>query len=302
MNVFNLPLTAPRGPRFLGAPTWQPGESADVVVVGCPVDAGKIPGGRSSAPGPRSLRHASQILTDTAVAEKRGWYDYVSDSVLLEGTSIADAGDLVINAFEPLKSLNSLPGLLQELSRHARLILLLGGDHSITHWSVQGFAAQRPGLLIFDAHEDATGVSEASPHAGNVVSYLERSGNLSRIFQYGLRGLVPARRVQPLPCRTILRTFGEAKEKIRSAALEELLVSLDLDVIDPQLIRAVAAPSPGGLHPSELLDVLRTARDASAIRMLEVLEFAPTQNEDPLQAFLVVQLIIRALHVLLGKT
>jgi arginase family enzyme len=128
---------------------------------------------------------------------------------------------------------------------------------------------------------------------------LDTSKNIACITQYGLRGMVPADAVSPPPSRTFARSADDLIAHLTSRKASALLMSIDVDVLDPAYMRAVASPSPAGLSPESVLAGIAAAAEAGLeTRLLEIMEFAPETREDPLQAFLLVQLILGALHLL----
>lgn len=269
--------------------------------MGCPTDLGMYAGGRSAAGGPRALRQASQIYPVSASGPWPGWHEYATGKTLMAGMTVQDAGDLSVDSLDPQKALDLLPDVIRTLKTHCRLVVLLGGDHSLTYWTAQAFEEGGHSMLMLDAHEDATALGGAMPHAGNFIRYLDQTRRQAVIVQHGLRGLVPADQVAPPPNRVFARQAEEIEVHLARGNARELIVSMDVDVLDPMLLRAVASPSPGGLSPSDVvLAMAAAAASGLSTRLLEIMEFAPETREDPLQAFLLVQLIIRAMHELLA--
>ncbi|MEX2628478.1 MAG: arginase family protein [Tistlia sp.] len=294
-------LLRPSQARLFGAPAWMPEGTFDVVALGVPSDTGNLGSPRSAAAGVPVLRGASRMFPYRLDEHKRpvGWYDYERARPLLSGVRLADAGDLMIDRYDPTAALDRLPEVLRALKRTARLVLILGGDHAITHWTA-GALPDDSRVVLFDAHEDATAITGPLPHAGNVARFLERRANVASILQYGLRGLVPGDRAPPAPHRVLCADADAlAAACVRTAGAATLL-SIDVDVISPEILRAVAAPSPGGLHPRELAAAAAAiGRSGGRVQYLEIAEFAPGPSEDPLAAMTLMQLVVRLLDACL---
>ncbi|HSW49885.1 MAG TPA: arginase family protein [Bryobacteraceae bacterium] len=291
-------MLRPASPTFCNAPAWHEGGQWDVVVLGIPSACGAVGSARSAATGPSAIRSASRIypIVPRADGNPAGWFDYSLGEALLEGSSIADAGDLVVERYDPLAGLSKIPFIVRELKKTARTLLILGGDHSITYWTAQAMP-DTSALFFFDAHEDATAAIGTNPHCGNVVSFLEQLPNLSTIAQYGLRGLVPALRREPADHRRLCATLADLERTARACVHRPAQLSIDVDVLDPSIMRSVASPSPGGLRQTDLLaGVSAITENGPQIDIVEIVEFAPLQGEDPLTAMLVAELALRVLH------
>jgi len=292
-----LNIRPARAVRFLNSPQWSIGLETDIIVLDCGYDGGMVPGGRSAAGAPLAIRRASQIFAGNSLAEgKIGWYDYAQTKMLLQNVSIHDAGSFMIDPVNPEFSLNKLPETLETMFAHCSLVLLIGGDHSISYWTAQAFKSENSTLIFFDAHEDATDIVSTYPHSGNVVSHLDQKMWHDNIIQIGLRGIVPNKRREPPDSRKVYSNVNKIENSVRTNA-ESYHVSIDVDVLDPSYVRAVAAPSPNGMSPDQLTQSVRNfTHSHGKTKLLEIVEFAPQTQEDPTQAFLISQIIVRMLN------
>lgn len=276
-----------RSPIF-GVETWRPGERYDVVVVGVPCDLGEL-GLRSAAAGPSAIRAASQIFPAVGDA---GWYDYERGAPILRGARIADAGDFRCDRLRGAAGLAELPGVYAALADTAELLVILGGDHSISYFMAQALSGE--GVVWLDAHEDARPVAGPYPDHANVVSYLDAMDHIPAIIQYGLRGLVShVPRARP-DKRAIARTPAELDLALAAAACPALAVSIDIDVVDPTDCPAVGSPMPGGLRFADVLDAVRASRAAAPVRVLELAELAPVGDADRTAVLAATHFLLRA--------
>jgi agmatinase len=289
---------------FCNADRWDPLCSYDMTLLGIPSDCGMVGSSRSTAVGPSALRSASRIFPSVTDEDGSGigWYDYSLGRAILPSRRIADAGDVQMRRYRPLDSLEEIPLHVRRLRENTKLLVLVGGDHAITYFTAQGLDEGLV-LLFVDAHEDATAMAGDLPHNGNVVSFLEQRSEISAILQFGLRGLVPHQRRQPAPHRKILRTREQWCEAVRENRDRPMMLSIDIDVLDPVLFGSVASPSPGGMTPAELVNLVVDAREAGArIQALEIVEFAPVAEDGPLPAVTLAQLVLRLADACLGAT
>ena len=285
--------------RAFNCEKWDEGESYDVVIVGIPSDVGALSRHRSAASGIKLIRQASQIYKYSLTEEGHpvGWYDYDSGKAILKGIKIADAGDFNIDRYQPESSLAKLPDVLQKIKSSTNLLVVLGGDHSISYWTTQ--CVKEPHRFVhIDAHEDATAALSRLPHSGNFIRYIESFPQVKQIIQYGLRGLVPNLRKDPLAHRTICTNHDQYLKKLNETRQLPAFVSIDVDVVSPSILRAVSSPSPGGMTSRQLINAIYDIKKCDGeIDVLELTEFAIEAGEDPLSGMFVADLLLRLISV-----
>lgn len=209
--------------------------------------------------------------------------------------------------------------------------LVIGGDHSVAigTWSgVARFAGAPLGLLWIDAHLDShtpeTSYSGAV-HGMPLACLLGRGDK--RLLNIGLPGVqVSAAHCVVLGARSyepeelvFLQQQGvriiDSEEILQhgfAACLEEagnivagtpagFGVTLDLDVLDPQLAPGVGSPEPDGLGAREIRLALRQLAATSGLRALEIVEYNPDRDRDGLTARLISGLIGEILPAIAGR-
>jgi len=132
-------LVEPRAPTFLGYSRDR--TRARAVIIGVPFDAGSTckPGCRYAPP---RIREASQDLETFDVALR----------VDAEELPVADLGDVVVPP-DAEKMRERVAKVVAELRGEGRLVVSLGGDHTVTLGAVAGLERPYP-LVVFDAHLD----------------------------------------------------------------------------------------------------------------------------------------------------
>jgi arginase family enzyme len=138
-----------------------------------------------------------------------------------------------------------LAGLVANISKRGDLPLLLGGDHGLTWYSHQGLASThgRVSVLHFDAHHDQWPTTTVSNYS---VIHAIRSAGANVEFR-GVR--------EPFP------NPDETAHRIPSGS--KVHISLDIDVLAPELFAAVSFPSSSPLAYTphrlqrELVDAIR---------------------------------------------
>lgn len=185
---------------------------------------------------------------------------------------------------------------------------VIGGDHAcaIGTWSGIASLYQAPlGMLWIDAHMDShdfesseTGNIHGMPLAtllGKGHPDLMRLGgertklDPKRCVLFGVRSFErgEARHLEELKVRVYMMSeilergfqvcWQEALRRVQGAG-EKFGISLDLDGLDPHHIPGVGTPVPHGLHPSLVLQNLRTQLAHPDLVGFEVVEFNPEHD------------------------
>ena len=189
-----------------------------------------------------------------------------------------------------------------------RFPLCIGGDHSMALGTIAGIAAycrsreKTAGVIWLDAHADMN-TDETSP-SGNIhgmplaASLGVGSPQLTRILGFAPKvlpqhcALLAARQIDPpeketirevgLPVYTMTDIDRQGIGNIIDRVLADILpgidhlhVSLDLDCVDPGVVRGVGTPVPGGLTYREAHLVMETIAECGCMASLEVAEVNP---------------------------
>ncbi|MFX1484079.1 MAG: arginase family protein, partial [Promethearchaeota archaeon] len=166
-------------------------------------------------------------------------------------------------------------------------LLFLGGDHFITYPILKGLKRGRPGqygLVYFDAHADfysdlggyqlshATGVRRIVE--GGIVS-------IDDIAAYDLRSALPDQREALTGVKNPNLSKEQFKQRVKEigARVDNLYVSVDMDVLSPQIAPGVSHPESGGLSMSELSELLLCVFETGKARFADIVELNPLIDE-----------------------
>jgi arginase len=219
-----------------------------------------------------------------------------------------------------------IAGVVGDAVGAGEIPLVLGGDHSIALGTLGGLAAARGagGVLWMDAHSDVN-TPETSP-SGNVhgMPLAAALGLGGRAFEHSAWPLpaVDPRRVALLGARELdegergllrqagVRVFSMSEidrvgiERAVREALDRVAdapfvhVSLDMDVLDPEIAPGVGTPVRGGLTYREAHLALELVAESGLAGSLEVVEVNPILDRENTTALTAVELVASAL----GKT
>ena len=208
-------------------------------------------------------------------------------------------------------------------AREGRAPVVLGGDHSVALGTVGGLASVHGvgGALWLDAHGDLN-TPETSP-SGNVHG-------MALAAALGLAGDAFASEVWPLPALEPahvalvgVRSLDEAERELvgelgiavhtmsdldrhgvepvvrdaldRVAGAAFVHVSLDMDVVDPDVAPGVGTPVRGGLSYREAHLALEVVAESGLVGSLEIVEVNPILDRENATGKLAVELAASAL-------
>ncbi|MHB8624869.1 MAG: agmatinase [Aggregatilineales bacterium] len=189
-----------------------------------------------------------------------------------------------------------------------RLLVTLGGEHSLTPGVVAAIAPRYPDLIVvqIDAHSDLRDEYEGSHYshacaARRILSY-------APVIQFGIRSACAEEmqfartsdRVQIL--RADAMRVDSAKtylEKARAAVTgRPVYLTIDVDGLDPSVIRATGTPEPGGIGWYECLELIKTVAESGRIVALDCVELCPSPGEQA-SAFTAAKLIYKTINYIM---
>ncbi len=289
-----------------------------VAVIGATLDLGA--GRRGVDMGPSAIRYAGLDARITDLG-----YECIDrgnvETAVAEATAVGDEEARFLPQIKDTCA--RVADVVAEAVADGAMPLVLGGDHSVALGSLGGLARARGpgGVLWVDAHGDLNS-PETSP-TGNVhgmvlAAALGLAGPRFREDGWGLPAIGPGR-VALLG----VRSLDEGERKLLSEldacvftmsdidrlgvepAVHEALahvaggsfvhVSLDMDVVDPEVAPGVGTPVRGGLSYREAHFALELVAEAGVLDSLDVVEVNPILDRENETGRLAVELVASAL-------
>ncbi len=278
-DLLNGYLRLPRD--FFGIPSPDKGDP-DVGVLGIPYDltSSHTPGTRF---GPDAIRRATDSERSTSFPLSLGGEDR-SMEPLTKRITLEDVGDLEVTLRLPEAAQVDISEAAAKLAGSDSRLLFLGGDHFITYPVLKGLKRGRPadyGLVYFDSHadfyEDMGGYQLS--HASTVRRIVDEGiVSLNNIAAFDLRSAVPEQREQfhggtrsrPIAPENFKRAVKEVSKRV-----EHLYVSIDLDVLSPDVAPGVSHPESGGPSFAELLQCVSATFATGKVRYADIVELNP---------------------------
>ena len=289
-----------------------------VAIIGAALDLGQ--GRRGTDMGPSAIRYAG---LDARIAELGRPVEDWGNVVTPVAESIGYGQEEARFLDEILRTCAEIADLVARARAEGYLPLVLGGDHSVALGTLGGLArATGPGGAIWlDAHGDLNR-PDTSP-TGNVhgmvlAAALGLGGprfeydawpipavDPRRVALVGVRSLDEAERnlLRELGARVytmsdvdrlgIERAIRESLEHVAGAGFVH--VSLDMDVVDPEIAPGVGTPVRGGLSYREAHFALELVAESGLAGSLEVVEVNPVLDRENATGRLAVELVASAL-------
>jgi arginase len=288
-----------------------------IAVIGAALDLGA--GRRGVDMGPSAIRYAG--LDDRLAQIGHACVDRGNvETAVAEATSPGDDRARFLPQIKD--ACLRIADLVAKAARDEALPLVLGGDHSVALGTLAGLARERGqgGVIWFDAHGDLNS-PETSP-SGNVhgmvlAAALGLAGpafadgwglpaiDRARVALVGVRSLDEGERdlLQQLDAKVFTMSDVDrlGVERVVRESLTHVAgpgfvhVSLDMDVVDPDVAPGVGTPVRGGLSYREAHLALELVAESELASSLDVVEVNPILDRENATGRLAVELAASAL-------
>ncbi|MFN4132828.1 MAG: agmatinase [Candidatus Hadarchaeales archaeon] len=251
-----------------------PYEKADVVFIGAPLDlTSSHRSGYRFAPA--KIREASANLET-----------YIPSAAVdvFVKHNISDLGDLIFTPTDIIESGRRITEVVRKVVEDGKIPVLLGGEHTITYFSVNAF----PEVFVvqLDAHADLREeyLGDRICHATVMRRILDKTAP-EKIAQLGIRSwsgeeaeFLKKTKHFFITTEALLERKNEAVEQLKRVVGDApTYLTVDLDVLDPAFAPGVATPEPGGLSTADLLMIIREIAKLNIVGC-DVVELTPPHD------------------------
>lgn len=195
---------------------------------------------------------------------------------------------LARNLESPEAAAETVAAAVEDLARTGKLVVILGGEHSISIGVAQGLHRALGEFITvqFDAHADLRESYEGTRYSHACTA--RRLSEISRVVQIGVRSLdiSEARflrecgdRVVTFYAEDVIANLQSVAGRVRELVCgQPVFLTLDVDVLDPSLMPSTGTPEPGGLSWEHVTALVRTISKAGNILAFDCVELAPTPS------------------------
>lgn len=257
-------------PRFAGhatmfrLPAQATAKDLDIALIGVPLDIGTSNRGGSRF-GPREIRCESVMVRP---------YGMFTQAAPFDSFQIADIGDVPLNTFNLLKSIDIIEAYFDEVLSCGAKTVSMGGDHTIALPILRSVAKTHGpvALVHVDAHSDTNDSMFGETITHGTIFRRAIEENLvdpKKMFQIGLRTTGysaddfnwardrGARVVHAEECwhQSLAPLMTEIRELIGPDT--PVYLSFDIDGLDPSVAPGTGTPEPGGLTSIQGIEIIR---------------------------------------------
>jgi len=264
-----------------------------------PYEAGR-PSHSAGAPG--ALRAAL-----TGYARQGDRYDFDLGGLPTPGAF--DAGDVAGDPADPEGNRRRITAAVRGLLEHDVVPVVLGGDDSVPIPMFSAFEGRGPLTVVqIDAHMDWR--DEVRGERLGWSSPMRRASEMPwirRMVQVGQRGTGSAGAREVADARAWGSRIVTAQEVHRHGiapvldlvgAGETCLVTLDCDGLDPSIMPAVQARSPGGLGYWHVVELLHGLAAKTRLAGFDLVEFMPARDPDGVAALTAARIVCNAIEAI----
>jgi agmatinase len=263
-------------PTFLDLPPQEP-DSCGVLVQPLPVDL-TCSWERGTAAGPAAIIAASHHIEP--------YDEEVSAVPAVAAGGIATAAEPELPA-DPQAAYEAVASLAAGLVQRDRLLISLGGEHSVTAALVHAHRKVWPDLCVvqIDAHADmrdsyrGSRYNHACPMRRIMDDGVHVTGLGIRSIDESEKGYMLSHLSRIYPAHQVAGQLADKAREIAGALPgRHVYLTIDLDGLDPSVVPAVGTPVPGGLGWYETLSFLRVLAGSREIIGADVVELSPRQG------------------------
>ena len=262
---------------------------ADIAILGVPYGLPYYPNELSNdqSTAPDILRLNAQ---DAAWEEPRTLkhFDWDLGGPLLDNKDIkiVDCGNVTADFKDPREHYRRAEKVAKKIFDSNATLICIGGDHGIPIPIMRALPKDKPVVLIqIDAHMDWR--DEVNGEKEGYSSGIRRASELDHIgeiFQIGLRGVGSGRQEEFESAKSYgahlisayeVHEFGVKNilERIPKGPID---ITLDADGLDPTIMPAVNAPTPGGLNWIQIRELIHGLVYKGRVLGMDLVEISPS--------------------------
>lgn len=260
--------------------------SADIAIIGIPA-CRVYPGETAhSSDAPDAIRQESNRYPDDP-----GAWDFDLGSPLddLCRGKVVDCGNLAVHPEKSKTNRELIQKAIKQVLQANAIPVILGGDDSIPIPVLAAFENEESFYILqLDAHIDWR--DEVKGLKEGYSSTMRRASEMpwvKGIVQVGARGVGSARKEEfkaALDYGAKIITSKEFHHEGIDSILEAIpagsrcFLTMDFDVLDPSIMPAVGAPTPGGLLYQETIDLIHALSLHAALIGVSLVELVPSTD------------------------
>jgi agmatinase len=245
-------------------------------------------------------RHGPQAIIDAS--EYLELYDLELDREIYKvGISTLPRVEPLLGS--PQDMIDRVYKMVKDLIQKEKLVVLLGGEHSLSLGAVRAFKEAFPTLSVLqlDAHADLRDEYLGTRYGQACV--MRRILEVCPICQVGVRSLSweekqfsAQKKLKSLYMSDLASGRGSI-DWILNSLSQDVYITMDVDVLDPSIMPAVGTPEPEGMSWRQILDIVKSITLRKHVVGFDLMEFCPAEGSSSC-GFLLAKLVYK----LIGHT
>jgi agmatinase len=212
----------------------------------------------------------------------------------------------------PEKMMDDVASAAEAVTRAGKLLLVLGGEHSITPGIVRGVRRARNEAFVvvqIDAHADLRDTFRGTRYSHGCAMRRVLEENPGALVQIGIRSysaeeaaFISGNRGRISLWSTRLMREEDPAEVLRQVRStiggRPVYLTIDVDGLDPSVVPATGTPEPDGLSWTRACEVLEVVAAAGPVVAMDCVELAPRHGLHAAE-FTVARLLYKTLSMIL---
>lgn len=286
---------------FADTPTKLTFQQSNIVLYGIPLEI-TTSFGRGTRRGPEAIRATSSRQIETLIFEEGvdisalKIYDLGdlilpnlsstgSSASILEASSCSNSGSDNVENESVLSFLDQIiPETSQTLYYKAKKIpVIIGGEHTLSYYSIKAFANERPLVIHFDAHRDMKKEYNNMRMCHTTPFYhLITEGHIQgdNMVQIGIRQsdyeentTAEQSGVTTLDAWSIHENIRPILQRLNEITRNrKIYITFDIDVYDLPFVPCTGTPEPFGLTPLQVMLILKSIDKSASLIGLDMVE------------------------------
>jgi agmatinase len=264
--------------------------------------------GKGTSYGPEAIRvtSAKQIESflldeNQEIYEKIKIYD-IGDLILVNSKLNGKYEKLLENNLKRISKINKINSLIR---KEKKVPIILGGEHTLSYFSIKSIANENPIIIHFDAHRDMKPIYDRKKICHTTPFFhLIDEGHVKgdNIIQIGIRqsdkeenDIAINKQVNTFTGWDINKDLKEVARKIRELTNNRnIYITFDIDVYDICYVPCTGTPEPFGLNPFQIIEILKSINKTAILIGIDMVEVA-VKNGDYREGTLATQTLYRIL-------
>jgi agmatinase len=263
--------------------------------------------GKGTSKGPEAIRSTSARQIETFILDEK--------IDIYERAKIYDLGDLKIPILieKGVDYVNATFSFLGDIAPKVttalyaanKLPVMMGGEHTLSYYSLKALSKENPIVIHLDAHRDMKPEYDGRRMCHATPFYHVMNDKLipgRNIVQIGIRqtdrdenNIAEENGVVTFDAWEIHNRIDNLLDYLRKeTANKKIYISFDIDVYDLPYVPCTGTPEPFGLSPFEVLKIIKSISRSAKLIGLDIMEVA-LRNEDYREGTLATQTLFRIL-------